>query len=252
MTKIILNVSFEDDAKMFSLGAVFDRQMKKWTIDESQKSDPKFAKYLPNENLKNNDDDYFVFGDKTIEDTEKQIFGSMNGPIPKPSNHLKTYPTPEPENKDMPRGMSSSEISSPKKRKPRKPIKLSDKAMTETRTFLMKPDRINDLKDLSKYYQLNLSMTLDKAIDFLLKHVQDQNKGDLSKLYKDNNSLLPRLANEIVKLQNLITIQHEFIDFIGRRENHERKNDPQSPTVQNFNDYLKKWKEAQNVSNDER
>lgn len=244
MSKIILNVSLEDDAKMFPLGAVFDRQIRKWTIDESQKSDPNFAKYLPVENITMND---FEPSQDWAGDTEKQIFGQMNSQSPKPSNQIKTNTTPEAKKEEI-----APTTSSPRKRKPRKPIKLSDKSMTETRTFLMKPDRINDLKDLSKYYQLNLSMTIDKAIDFLLKHVQDQNKGDLSKLYKDNNSLLPRLANEIVKLQNLITIQHEFIDFIGRRENHERKNDPQSPTVQNFNDYLKKWKEAQNVSNDER
>lgn len=226
MTRITLINTQDDDAQMYNKGARLDTITKKWTIDESQKSDTKFAKYLPIDPFDKPPSDDWAPA------TEKQI---------------KTYP--EPVIAESSRDLSAPEKPT-KKRKPRKTLKLADKAMTETRTFQMKPDRINDLKDLSRYFQLNLSMTIDKAIDFLLKHVQDQNKSDLSKLYKDTNSLLPRLANEISKLQNQIKVQHDFIDFIARRE---IKNNGAGENFQNrYKEFLTEWTEAQNVSNDER
>lgn len=244
---IYLTAGFENREEVKAAGAIWDGEARKWVIEDYQKSDPAFAKYLPKENKNSTD---FEPNPDWAGDTEKQIFGSMNSEIPNPFNHIKTYTDPEPKKEEGSRDPSSPEILEPVITESSRDLSAPEKPTKRTRgqiidaedskikkTYALSLDAISRCDRISKHFHMNLSSTIEKALMIAEQWIEDNAKDmEIQKINNQNDQLISAIQKTISNLETQIKEQNREIDAL---KNASTKNIGTDIKTTNNQDYQK-------------
>lgn len=233
MTRITLINTIDDDALMWNKGARLDTITKKWTIDESQKSDPKFAKYLPTESQPTNDDfSDFRFGGES-DDTEKQI---------------KTYPEP------VIVGISP-EITSPEKQTKRTRGQIIDAEDSKIKkTYALSLDAISRCDRISKHFHMNLSSTIEKALKIAEQWIEENGKDTEIKKINHQNEQLLEVIRKTAKFEEIIDKQNREIEALKTASTKTSSTDIKNTNNQdyeNIKELVNRIKEQTNIDIEE-
>lgn len=203
--KIYLTTTIAEKDIVKAAGAKYDPEVYKWWIDESQKSNPVFAKYLPKENQIMIDSD----PNPDWGGTENEIWGMMNSDTPKPSNHIKTYPTPDPSSPEILE--SVIEEIAPATSTPEKPAKRTRGQIIDSedskirKTYALNKEDIAGIDRLSKYFKLNLSDTISKLRKIGEQWLEENGKdAEIKKINNQNNQLIDAIQKTIAEQQKEI------------------------------------------------
>lgn len=217
--RINLTTTKEEKDIVKAAGAKWDGS--RWSIDESQKSNPVFAPYLPK------DLSDAMPPDEWAGDTEKQIYGSMNSKIPNPFNHIKTYTDPEPE-KDFTSGdvpspeilepvnaEISPEISSPEKTTKRTRGQIIDAEDSKIKkTYALSLDAISRCDRISKHFHMNLSSTIEKALKIAEQWIEENSKDAEIKKKDLHNEQLLEVIRKNAKFEEMFDKQNREIEAL--------------------------------------
>lgn len=214
---IYLTTTMNDKDIVKAAGAKFDWDEKRWFIEDHQKSNPVFSKYLPIDNKTISD---LEPKPDLIDETESQIF-DQNSRIPNPFNHIKTYPAPEPKDEIAP-ATSSPEIlesvieeidpatsvsEQPTKRTRGQFVKQDNDQ--NKRSYVLNNESINELDRLAKYFKLNLSDTIQKLIKIGGQWIEENGKDAEIKMINNKNEQLLEVIEKFASLQNQFQASEE-------------------------------------------
>lgn len=201
----LIKMTYSEGQQVKAAGAKWNNVDNVYCIEDHQKSDPAFAKYLPKEKQIMIDSD----PNPDWGGTENEILGMMNSDTPKPSNHIKTYPTPYP---------SSPEILEPVIEGSTPTTSVSEKPTKRTRgqiidsedskirkTYALNKEDIAGIDRLSKYFKLNLSDTISKLRKIGEQWLEENGKdAEIKKINNQNNQLIDAIQKTIAEQQKEI------------------------------------------------
>lgn len=207
-------MTYDEGQQVKAAGAKWNNVDNVYCIEDHQKSDPAFAKYLPKEKQIMIDSD----PNPDWGGTENEILGMMNSDTPKPSNQIKTNPTPEAKKDEIAPATSSPEILEPVIEGSTPTTSVSEKPTKRTRGQFVKPDNdqnkrsyvlnnesINELDRLAKYFKLNLSDTIQKLIKIGGQWIEENGKdAEIKMINNKNDQLMEAIEKTIAEQQREI------------------------------------------------
>ena len=197
-------MTYSEGQQVKAAGAKWNNVDNVYCIEDHQKSDPVFSKFLPVEN-------------RTLDDLDPNPDWAGET-----ENQIKTNPTPEAKKDEIAPATSSPEILEPVIEGSTPTTSVSEKPTKRTRgqiidsedskikkTYALSSDAISRCDRISKHFHMNLSSTIEKALKIAEKWIEENGKDAEIKMINNQNEQLLEVIEKFAKLQNQFQASEE-------------------------------------------
>lgn len=200
----LIKMTYSEGQQVKAAGAKWNNVDNVYCIEDHQKSDPVFSKFLPVEN-------------RTLDDLDPNPDWAGET-----ENQIKTNPTPEAKKDEIAPATSSPEILEPVIEGSTPTTSVSEKPTKRTRgqiidfedskikkTYALSSDAISRCDRISKHFHMNLSSTIEKALKIAEKWIEENGKDAEIKMINNQNEQLLEVIEKFAKLQNQFQTSEE-------------------------------------------